>query len=185
MWGRRVAAHAHGALGIKSAVQAGAASIEHGTFLDEEGARLMASAGTYLVKDSYQDRWLLDRAADWGYPQNLIDKYATIVKGHEAAFKLARRHSVKIAFGTDAGVFPHGENAKQFRDYVSWGMSPMDAILTATKNAADLLGMSESIGAIKPGYYADLIAVSGNPLDDPRLLENVQFVMKGGQIVRE
>ncbi len=185
MWGRRVAAHAHGAEGIKRAVRAGVASIEHGTFLDEEGARMMAERGTYLVKDSYEDRWFLERAPGWGYPQIIVDKLGKIVAGHEAAFKLARKHSVEIAFGTDAGVIPHGENAKQFRDYIAWGMSPMDAILTATRNAADLLGWSDRIGAVAPGLLADIIAVPGDPLSDPTLLERVSFVMKGGEIVKQ
>ena len=185
MWGRRVAAHAHGAEGIKRAVRAGVASIEHGTFLDEEGARLMAERGTYLVKDSYEDRWFMERAPGWGYPQIIVDKLGKIVAGHEAAFKLARKRSVKIAFGTDAGLIPHGQNAKQFRDYIAWGMSPMDAILTATQNAADLLGWSDRIGAVAPGLLADIIAVPGDPLSDPTLLERVSFVMKGGEIVKQ
>jgi imidazolonepropionase-like amidohydrolase len=184
MWGRRVAAHAHGAEGIKRAVRAGVASVDHGTFLDEEGARLMAERGTYLVKDSYEDRWFLDRAPEWGYPKVIVDKLGKIVKGHEAAFKLARTHGVKIAFGTDAGMLPHGENAKQFRDYIAWGMSPMDAILTATRNAADLLGWSDRVGAVAPGLFADIIAVPGDPLADPTLLEKVSFVMKGGVVIK-
>jgi imidazolonepropionase-like amidohydrolase len=184
MWGRRVAAHAHGAEGIKRAVRAGVSSIEHGTFLDEEGARLMAQNGTILVKDSYEDRWFMERAAEWGYPQIIVDKLARIVAGHEAAFRLARKHSIVIAFGTDAGVIPHGENAKQFRDYIAWGMSPMDAILTATRNAARLLGWEDRIGAVKPGMLADIIALPGDPLSDPKLLERVSFVMKGGEVVK-
>jgi imidazolonepropionase-like amidohydrolase len=185
MWGRRVAAHAHGAEGIKRAVRAGVASVDHGTFLDEEGARLMAERGTYLVKDSYEDAWFLERAPGWGYPKIIVEKLAKIVKGHEAAFKLARKHGVKIAFGTDAGMLPHGENAKQFRDYLAWGMSPMDAILTATRNAADLLGWGDRIGAVAPGYFADIIAVPGDPLTSPALLERVSFVMKGGAVVKQ
>jgi imidazolonepropionase-like amidohydrolase len=184
MWGRKVAAHAHGAEGIKRAVRAGVASIEHGTFLDEEGARLMAERGTYLVKDSYEDAWFHDRAAGWGYPPIIIAKLATIVRGHEAAFRLARTHGVKIAFGTDVGMLPHGENAKQFRDYIAWGMSPMDAILTATRNAADLLGWGDRIGAVVPGFLADIIAVPGDPLANPRLLEQVSFVMKAGVVAK-
>lgn len=185
MWGRRVAAHAHGTEGIKRAIRAGVASVEHGTFLDEEGARLMAERGTYLVKDSYEDRWFLERAPGWGYPKIIVDKLAAIVKGHEAAFRLARKHGVKIAFGTDAGMLPHGENAKQFRDYIAWGMPPMEAILTATKNAAELLGWSDRIGAVSPGLYADIIATAGNPLDDPTELERVTFVMKGGVVYKQ
>jgi len=185
MWGRLVAAHAHGAEGIKRAVRAGVASIEHGTFLDEEGARLMAKTGTYLVKDSYEDRWFMEHAPEWGIPQIMIDKLGKIVAGHEAAFKLARKHKIKIAFGTDAGMIPHGMNARQFRDYIAWGMPPMEAILTATRNAADLLGKSDSIGAVKPGLLADIIAVPGDPLVDPALLEQVSFVMKGGVIIKQ
>jgi imidazolonepropionase-like amidohydrolase len=181
-WGRKVAAHAHGAEGIKRAVRAGVASIEHGTFLDEEGARLMVEQGTYLVKDSYEDRWFLERAPGWGYPPIILSKLAKIVEGHREAFLLAMKHGVKIAFGTDAGMIPHGENAKQFSDYVEWGMKPMDAILTGTRNAADLLGWADRVGAIAPGYFADIIAVDGNPLADITELERVQFVMKGGVV---
>jgi imidazolonepropionase-like amidohydrolase len=184
MWGRKVAAHAHGTEGIKRAVRAGVASVDHGTFLDEEAARMMAERGTYLVKDSYEDRWFLERAPGWGYPKVIVDKLAKIVQGHEAAFKLARKFGVKIAFGTDAGMLPHGENAKQFRDYIAWGMPPMEAILTATRNAADLLGRGDRIGAVAPGYFADLIAVPGDPLAVPSLLEKVSFVMKGGVVYK-
>jgi imidazolonepropionase-like amidohydrolase len=184
IWGRRVAAHAHGTEGIKRAVRAGVASIDHGTFLDDEGARLMVEHGTYLVKDSYEDRWFLERAPGWGYPKTIIEKLGKIVKGHEAAFRLAMKAGVKIAFGTDAGMLPHGENALQFRDYIAWGMKPMDAILTATRNAADLLGWGDRIGAIAPGYFADVIAVAGDPLGDPTELERVTFVMKGGVVYK-
>jgi len=184
MWGRRVAAHAHGAEGIKRAVRAGVASIEHGTFLDEEAARLMVEHGTYLVKDSFEDRWFLERAPGWGYPPIIIEKLGLIVEGHEAALKLASRHGVKIAFGTDAGVIPHGDNAKQFRDLVAWGMEPMDAILSATQHAADLLGWEDRIGTITVGKLADIIAVEGNPLADITELERVHFVMKGGTVYR-
>jgi len=184
MWDRRVAAHAHGAEGIKRAVRAGVTSIEHGTFLDEEAARLMVEHGTYLVKDSFEDRWFLERAPEWGYPQIIIDKLAMIVDGHEGAFRLAVKHGVKIAFGTDAGLVHHGENAKQFRDYIAWDMGPMDAILTATRNAADVLGWSDRVGAIAPGLYADIIAVEGDPLDDLTELERVTFVMKNGVVYK-
>ena len=184
MWGRKVAAHAHGTEGIKRAVRAGVASVDHGTFLDEEGARMMVERGTYLVKDSYEDRWFLERAPGWGYPKIIIDKLAKVVQGHEAAFKLARKQGVKIAFGTDAGMLPHGENAKQFRDYIAWGMPPMEAILTATRNAADLLGWGYRICAVAPGYFADVVAVPGDPLADPTLLEKVSFVMKGGVVYK-
>ncbi len=163
MWGRKVAAHAHGAEGIKRAVRAGVASIDHGTFLDEEGARMMVELGTYLVKDSYEDRWLLEHGPALGLATIVQQKLAKVVAGHEAAFRLARRMGVKIAYGTDAGDIPHGENAKQFRDFIAWGMPPMEALLTASRNAADLLGMSADVGAVAAGRYADLIAVPGDP----------------------
>ena len=185
IWGRRVAAHAHGAEGIKRAVRAGVASIDHGTFLDDEAADLMVEHGTYLVKDSYEDRWFLERAPEWGYPPIIIEKLGLIVEGHEAALKLAIRKGVKIAFGTDAGVNPHGDNARQFRDFIAWGMEPMDAILTATRNAADLLGWEDRVGAVAPGRFADIIAVEGDPLADIRELERVRFVMKGGVVYKE
>ncbi|MBM4189069.1 MAG: amidohydrolase family protein [Gemmatimonadetes bacterium] len=183
-WGRRVAAHAHGAEGIKRAVRAGVATIDHGTFLDEEGAKLMAARGTILVKDSYEDRWFWERAAGWGYPKLIVDKMGAIVAGHEAAFKLALKHGVRIGFGTDAGVNPHGDNARQFRDFIAWGMSPMAAIVSATSTAAEALGWQGKIGGVAPGYFADLIATAGNPLEDPAELERVTFVMKGGVLVR-
>ena len=184
IWGRRVAAHAHGAEGIKRAVRAGVVSIDHGTFLDEEAAQLMIEHGTYLVKDSFEDRWFLERAPEWGYPPIIIEKLGQIVRGHEAAFRLAVRRGVKIAFGTDAGIIPHGDNAKQFRDYIAWGMEPMDAILTATQHAAEVLGWEDRVGAIAPGRYADIIAVAGNPLEDTTELERVRFVMKGGVVYK-
>ncbi|MBI3790948.1 MAG: amidohydrolase family protein [Gemmatimonadetes bacterium] len=184
MWGRRVAAHAHGAEGIKRAVRAGVASIDHGTFLDEEGARMMVENGTYLVKDSYEDRWLLEHGPELGLAKVVLAKLAKVVAGHESAFRLARRMGVKIAYGTDAGDIPHGENAKQFRDFIAWGMPPMDALLTATRNAADLLGMSKDVGAVTPGHFADLIAVPGDPLADMRVMERVSFVMKGGVVAK-
>jgi imidazolonepropionase-like amidohydrolase len=145
----------------------------------------MVERGTYLVKDSYEDRWFLERAPGWGYPPIIIEKLKKIVDGHEAAFLLARKHGVKIAFGTDAGMIPHGENAVQFRDYVEWGMPPMDAILTATRNAADLLGWGDRVGSIAPGRFADVIAVEGDPLRDITELERVRFVMKGGVVYKE
>ena len=107
-----------------------------------------------------------------------------IQRDYEAAFRLAMKHGVKIAFGTDAGVMPHGDNAKQFRDFIAWGMSPMAAIVSATTTAAEVLGWQDRIGAIAPGYLADLIATAGNPLEDMTELERVSFVMKGGVVVR-
>jgi len=184
IWGRKVAAHAHGAEGIKRAVRAGVASVEHGTFLDEEGARLMVKSGTFLVKDSYEDRWTLQHAAEFGFSERVTHKLEKVVAGHEASFRLAVKYGVKIAFGSDGPDMPPGENAKQFRDYIAWGMSPNDAILTATRNAAELLGISDQVGVIRVGMHADIIAVPGDVLRDPRQLEHVKFVMQDGRIVK-
>ena len=184
MWGRRVAAHAHGAEGIKRAVRAGVASIEHGTFIDDEGAQLMHDKGTYIVTDLFDDDYAVsDTSAH--YPKVIHDKLALLVQGHEASFHRAMKYGVKVAFGTDAGVYPHGENAKQFAYMVRYGMSPMDAILTATRNAADLLGWGDRVGTIAPGRFADLIGVTGDPLTDVTELERVRFVMKGGAVVKD
>jgi imidazolonepropionase-like amidohydrolase len=184
MWGKRVAAHAHGAEGIKRAVRAGVASIEHGSLLDEEGIRLMKERGTYLVSDIYNDDYILAEYARLGYPEKIIEKERQVGRLQRANFRKAAKAGVKIAFGTDAGVYPHGWNAKQFAYMVRWGMTPLEAIRSATVKAADLLGWSDRVGAIGPGLYADLIAVRGDPLRDITELQRVTFVMKGGQVYK-
>jgi imidazolonepropionase-like amidohydrolase len=182
MWGRKVAAHAHGAEGIKRAVRAGVASIEHGTFLDDEGAQLMKQRGTYMVADLYDDDYAFKNGQ---YPKVIHDKLGLLVAGHESSFRRAMKYGLKIAFGTDAGVYPHGQNAKQFAYMVRYGMTPMDAILTATRNAADLMGWSDKVGEVATGHFADIIAVQGDPLADITELERVRFVMKGGVVDRD
>jgi imidazolonepropionase-like amidohydrolase len=184
MWGLKVAAHAHGAEGIKRAVRAGAASIEHGSLLDDEGIRLMKERGTYLVADIYNDDFILSEYKRMGYPEQLLEKERKIGQTQRESFQRAVKAGVKIAFGTDAGVYPHGWNAKQFAYMVRWGLTPMQAIQSATVNAADLLGWSDRVGAVAPGLYADLIAVGGNPLEDITELERVTFVMKGGVVYK-
>jgi imidazolonepropionase-like amidohydrolase len=184
MWGRRVAAHAHGAEGIKRALRAGVASIEHGSLLDEEGIRLMRERGTYLVADIYNDDYILAEFLKLGYPQRIIDKERLVGRLQRENFQRAVRAGVKIAFGSDAGVYPHGWNAKQFAHMVRWGLTPMQAIQAATTSAADLPGWSDQVGRISPGRYADLVAVRGDPLADITELERVQFVMKGGVVHR-
>lgn len=184
MWGKKVAAHAHGAEGIKRAVRAGAVSIEHGSLIDEEGIRLMKERGTYLVADIYNDDYILAEFARLQYPEKIIEKEKQVGLLQRENFQRAVRAGVKIAFGTDAGVYPHGWNAKQFAHAVRWGLTPIEAIQAATGNAAALLGWSDKVGAIAPGLYADMIAVDGDPLKDITELERVRFVMKGGIVYK-
>ncbi len=185
MWGKKVAAHAHGAEAIKRAVRAGVASVEHGSLLDDEGIRLMKERGTYLVADIYNDDYILAEYTRLGYPQKIIDKERQVGRLQRENFKKAVQAGVKIAFGTDAGVYPHGWNAKQFAHMVRWGLTPMQAIQAATVNAADLLGWADRVGAVEPGKFADVIAVAGDPLQDVTVLEHVGFVMKGGAVVKD
>lgn len=182
MWGRRVAAHAHGTEAIKRAVAAGVASIEHGSLLDDEGIRMMKERGTVLVADVYNDDWILAEFAKMGYPEKILEKERKIGLLQRQNFQKAVKAGVKQAYGTDAGVYPHGMNGRQFAHMVRWGMTPMQAIQSATVNAADLLGW-KMVGTIAPGAYADLVAVDGDPLKDVTLLERIPFVMKGGEVV--
>ncbi|HEV2086148.1 MAG TPA: amidohydrolase family protein [Gemmatimonadales bacterium] len=184
-WGRKVAAHAHGAEAIKRAVRAGVASIEHGSLLDDEGIRLMKERGTYLVADIYNDDYILSQYKRLNFPQKILDKEALVGKQQRENFRRAARAGVKIAYGTDAGVYPHGWNGKQFAFMVRYGLTPMQAIQSATTSAADLLGWTDKVGAIAPGLYADLIAVDGDPLADITELERVKFVMKGGIVYKD
>ncbi len=181
--GQHVAAHAHGLEGIRNSVLAGARSIEHGSYLDEATARLMAERRVFLVSDVYADEWSLQNGEAYGLKATHLAKARAVSKRFRESFKLAHKAGVKIAFGSDAGVYPHGENARQFALYVALGMSPMEAIQSATQNAAALLGSSD-IGTVQTGKYADLIAVPSDPLSDIRHLESVPFVMKGGVVVK-
>ena len=184
-WGRKVAAHAHGAEGIKMAVRAGVDSIEHGSFLDDEGIRLMKQHGTWLVADIYNDDYILTEYARLNYPQKMLDKERLVGRVQRENFRKAVQAGVKIAYGTDAGVYPHGDNGKQMAKMVEWGLTPMQAIQSATANAAELLGWSNKVGTLAPGRYADLIAVTGDPLQDVRTFERVAFVMKGGVVYKQ
>jgi imidazolonepropionase-like amidohydrolase len=184
MWGKRVAAHAHGAEGIKRAVRAGVTSIEHGSLIDDEGVKMMKERGTYLVADIYNDDYILAEFAKLGYPEKIIEKERMVGRTQRENFQKAAKAGVKLAFGTDAGVYPHGWNAKQFAHMVKWGLTPTQAIQTATVNAADLLGWNDKVGVIAPGAFADIIAVDGDPLKDVTELERVKFVMKGGVIYK-
>jgi imidazolonepropionase-like amidohydrolase len=184
MWGKKVAALAHGAEGIKRAARAGVASIEHGGMIDEEGVRLLKERGIYLVPDIYTDEYILAEADTLGLPPKLVEKEKELRKNQLTNWKRAIAAGVKLAFGTDAGVYPHGQNAKQFHSLLVLGLTPMQVIQMATANAADLLGWSDRVGTIAPGRFADLIAVQGDPLADITELERVQLVMKGGVVVK-
>jgi len=184
-FGLKVAAHAHGTQGIKDAIKAGVASIEHGTMLDDECIALMKEKGTYLVADVYDDEFIQGEGKKKGMPKDFLEHDANLGQLQRDNFARAVKAGVKIAFGTDAGVFPHGDNAKQFAWQVKYGQTPMQAIQSATTGAADLIGKSADLGSISPGKKADLIAVSGDPLEDVTVLEKVQFVMKDGKVVKQ
>lgn len=182
--GRKVAAHAHGTSGIKQAVLAGVDSIEHGSLIDDEDIRLMKERGTYLVPTLYLGDWFMENAQRLNVPEFIMVKARAIMPLARQNISRAFRAGVKVAFGTDAAVYPHGLNAREFAVMVKLGMTPAQAIRAATLNAAELLGWTDRIGAIEPGRYADIIAVSGDPLADVTELERVRFVMKGGAVVR-
>jgi imidazolonepropionase-like amidohydrolase len=183
-WHKKVAAHAHGTEGIKLAILAGVSSIEHGSLIDDEGIQLMKQKGTYLVADIYNDDYILAEFAKKGYPEKIINKEKLIGRLQRENFQKAAKAGVKIAYGTDAGVYPHGWNGKQFFYMVKYGLTPMQAIQSATINAADLLEWKDKTGSITKGKFADIIAIEGNPLNDITLLEKVKFVMKEGTIYK-
>jgi imidazolonepropionase-like amidohydrolase len=182
---RKVAAHAHGLEGIKLAVQAGVASIEHGSMIDAEAARMMKQKGTYLVPTRMAFESVVKGAREGKLAPWSAKKALEIAPYAKESISVAIREGVPIAFGTDAGVFPHGENADEFRLLVEAGMTPMKAIQSATVEAAKLLGQDKALGTLKPGFFADLVAVRGDPLRDINLLKQIQFVMKGGVIYKQ
>ncbi|PYU00937.1 MAG: Xaa-Pro dipeptidase [Acidobacteria bacterium] len=184
-FGLRVEAHAHAAEGIKNAIRAGVASIEHATLIDDEGIALAKERGTYLDMDIYDEECIQDTTKKNATPADFLEHDRDLGEIQRRNFTKALRARVKLSFGTDAGVCPHGINARQFAFMVKYGMTPLEAIQSATVSAADLLGKSDLLGSIQPGKYADIIAVSGNPLEDIRLLENVKFVMKEGKIYKQ
>jgi imidazolonepropionase-like amidohydrolase len=183
--GRKVAAHAHGTQGIKDAIRAGVDSIEHGSLIDAEGIEMMKARGTYLVADIYNDDYILGKAVEFGLPKENVEKEKTIGRLQRENFGKAVAAGVKIAFGTDAGVYPHGDNAKQFHYMVKFGMTPAGAIHAATSSAADLIDRTHDVGTLEAGKYADLIAVTANPLERVEALEHVSFVMKGGKVYKD
>jgi imidazolonepropionase-like amidohydrolase len=185
MGGRKIAAHAHGTEGIKNAILAGIDSIEHASLIDDEGIRLAKERGTYLVMDIYNDDYILNEAPKWGLPTENLDKERMVGRLQRENFRKAVQAGVKMAFGTDAGVYPHGDNARQFFYMVKFGMTPAQAIRAATSSAADLIGRAKNVGTIEAGKYADIIAVNADPLADVRALEHVDFVMKGGVVYKD
>ena len=182
--GRKVAAHAHGTQSIKDAIRAGIDSVEHASLIDDAGIALAKQHGTYLVFDIYNDDFILQEGAKAGMLSESIEKEKKLGRLQRENFRKAFQAGAKMPFGTDAGVYPHGDNAKQFAKMVEWGMKPIDAIQASTINAADLIGWSEKVGSLEKGRYADLVAVDGDPLSDVRILESVKFVMKGGVVSR-
>lgn len=183
-FGLRVEAHAHAAEGIKNAIRAGVASIEHATLIDDQGIALAKERGTYLDMDIYDEECIQDTGKQNKTPADFLEHDRDLGEIQRRNFTKALRAGVKMSFGTDAGVCPHGINARQFAFMVKYGMTPIEAIQSATVNAADLLGKSDLLGSIKPGKFADIIAVSGDPLADVRALEQVSFVMKEGTVYK-
>ncbi|HEV8490841.1 MAG TPA: amidohydrolase family protein [Candidatus Angelobacter sp.] len=180
--GRKVAAHAHGAQGIAWAAEAGVDSIEHGSYIDDAAIKVMKEHGTYLVPTMYLADWMRENAVKIGLPAMFAEKMKSVSAASRQNLRHAFESGVKVAFGTDAAVYPHGLNAHEFAVYVQQGMTSIQAIQTATVNAADLLGWSDRIGTLEKGKFADIIAVNGDPLKDVTLLQSPVFVMKGGTV---
>lgn len=183
--GLTVAAHAHGTNGINDAIRAGVDSIEHGSFLDDETIELAVQMGTYLSMDIYVTEYILGEGEKAGILEESLAKERTVGKRQRDNFTKALNAGVKIVFGSDAGVYPHGDNARQLSRMVTFGMSPMQAIQAATIHSADLLGKAKLIGSISHGKLADIIAVKGDVMQDLSLLENVQVVIKDGIVVKQ
>ncbi len=182
--GRKVAAHAHGAEGVRWASEAGVDSVEHGHLMDDASVATLKKNGTYLVPTLYLIDWQRENAATIHLPEHARKKMELVSQVGQNAARKAIAAGVKIGMGTDAAVYPHGLNAHELAVYVRLGMTPLQAIQTTTINDADLLGWSDRIGTLEPGKYADIIAVDGDPLKDVGVLQNVKFVMKGGAVVK-
>jgi len=183
--GRRVAAHAHGNEGIKRAILAGVDSIEHASFLDREAVQMGIDRGTFFALDIYNTEYTLEQGAANGVPEENINKEREVGTKQRQSFTLAVEMGAKVVYATDSGVYPHGDNGKQFARAVRFGMTPAQALMSATSLTAELLGWEDRVGAIQPGLYADIIAVDGNPLDDISEMEDVDFVMKGGVVYKK
>jgi imidazolonepropionase-like amidohydrolase len=179
-----VTAHAHGAAGIKAAIRSGVRAIEHASLIDDEGIALAKAKGDWLDMDIYNGDYIADVGRREHWPDNYLRKNDETTAAQREGFRKAVKAGVKLSFGTDAGVYPHGENARQFAYMVRYGMTPMQAIQSATTSAAELMGWSKDVGALSPGHFADMIAVPGDPTADVTVLQKVAHVMKGGEVVR-
>jgi imidazolonepropionase-like amidohydrolase len=184
LYGTHVAAHAHGAEGIKRAVRAGVRSIEHGSLMDDGAIELMAAHGTYLVADIYDGDWIAEEGARGGWSAEVLRKNEETTQAQRDGFEKCVEAGVRIAYGTDSGVYPHRFVGRQFSRMVRHGMTPIAAIQSATAVAAELMGWRDRVGSIAVGKHADLIAVDRDPLDDISVLEDVPFVMKGGEVLK-
>ena len=183
--GRKVAAHAHGAEGIRWATEAGVDSIEHGSYIDDAAIAAMKEHGTYLVPTLYLGDWMIDNAGLTRLPPPLLTKAKDVIPAARKNIAHAFASGVKVALGTDAAVYPHGLNAHEFAVMVRLGLTPLQSIQAGTINAADLLGWSGKVGTLEPGAWADIVAVDGDPVKDVTTLERVKFVMKGGEVVKD
>jgi imidazolonepropionase-like amidohydrolase len=183
--GTFVVAHAHGAEGIKNAVRAGVRTIEHGSYLDDEGIQLMLQHGTWLVADIYNGDYTEEVGTRDGWSAEIMRKNHETTDVQRQNFAKAVKAGVRIGYGTDAGIYPHGDNARQFAYMVKYGMTPLEAIRAATTSAAASLGRSQELGSIAPGKFANIIAVAGDPLEDVRRLEHVSGVIWKGQLVKQ
>jgi imidazolonepropionase-like amidohydrolase len=183
--GKIVAAHAHGTEGIKFAIQAGVDSIEHASFLDKETIKLAKKMGTTFSMDIYNTEYTLSKGEENGVPEENINKEREVGTRQRESFTMAVKAGAKMVFGSDAAIYPHGDNAKQFSRMVKFGMTPIQAIQAATINSAELLNWEKDIGSIRKGKYADMVAVSSDPLKNIAVLESVDFVMKGGVVYKQ
>jgi imidazolonepropionase-like amidohydrolase len=182
--GTHVAAHAHGAEGAKRAIRAGVRSIEHASLIDDEAIAMMADRGTYLVADMFDGDWMIQEGPRLGYSDEVMRKTELTNDAQRENFAKAVKAGIRIAFGTDSGIYPHGWNARNLAFHVRFGQTPVEAIRSATITSAELMGWEDRVGSLQPGRYADLIAVDGDPLDDVTVLEHVPFVMKGGAVIK-
>ncbi|HEU5231726.1 MAG TPA: amidohydrolase family protein [Terriglobales bacterium] len=182
--GRKVAAHAHGTQSIKDSILAGIDSIEHCSLIDDEGIALAKQHHTYLDFDIYNDDYILSEGAKHGMLPESIAKERQVGRTQRENFRKAFQAGALMGFATDAGVYPHGDNWKQFPKMVEWGMKPIDAIRAATVNGADIMGWSDRVGSIEKGFYADIIGIDGDPIADISAMGRVKMVIKGGEVVR-